>query len=295
MDISTLQQTLLEAYSVSNLNEISLILINLYKNEQYGILQKIADIINDLVSIEIGENGKGFYRFMMLYHPDRSGVHINEINRLAYKQDFDGLLKYTHILRLERIDEIAGSLDSYEDIDYSPVYEWDISTSGFRIVTDDDIDDIDTPETSRRRKGFSFYDAVKIRMYGHTDIEYPSYYLEDLEEFELSASDICDLDGIQFCIHAKNFDLSDNSIYDLSLLSGLTSIEELNLADNNIRYIDAIGCLKNLRRVHLCNNKINEIAPLFELEKLEYADLSGNQISLAQLDRLKESGVTIVL
>jgi Leucine-rich repeat (LRR) protein len=295
MDITTLHQELLEAYAVPNLNRISLTLINLYKNEQYGILQRIADIIADFIRIEIGENGKGFYRFMMLYHPDRSKVHISEINQLAREQNFNGLLEYSHILKLERIDEIAGALDSYEDIDYSPVYEWDVDLAGFRIVTGDERDDKEPSFTRKRKKRLSFYDAVKVREYGHTNIEFPSYYLEDWEEFELSASDINDLDGIQYCIHTKNFDLSENYIYDLTLLASLTAIEELNLAENEIRYIDALGCLKNLRSVTLCNNRINEITPLFGLEKLEYADLSGNQINPEELKRLKELGVTVIV
>jgi Leucine-rich repeat (LRR) protein len=297
MDISSLRQTLLEAYTVKNLNKISLTLINLYKEKQFGILQKIADIISELVFIEMGENGKGFYKFMMLYHPDRSEVHCREINRLADTSDFDRLLGYTHILKLERIEEIAGSLDSYEDIDYSPVYEWDVSTEGFRTFTDSDEDedevDNEPSGSDRQNKGFSLYDAVKMRMYGDTEIEYPTYYLEDWEEFELSASEINDLDGIQYCVHVKNFDLSDNNIHDLTLLSTLIALEELNLADNNIRYIDAIGYLKNLHSVNLSNNRIEDIGPLFRLENLEFADLAGNKISASQLKSLQEAGVTI--
>ena len=64
----------------------------------------------------------------MLYHPDRAGYHIKEINRLASENNFDSLLEYSHILKLERIEEIVVSLRSYEDIDYSTVYDWDMET-----------------------------------------------------------------------------------------------------------------------------------------------------------------------
>jgi len=231
---------------------------------------------------------------MMLYHPDRQGFHINEINRLADDGNFDGLLEYSHIIKLERIEEIANSLDSYEDIDYSPVYAWDIQSAGFRIVTDSDEAADELTDKRQQRKLFSFYNAVKIRAYGHTNIEYPTYYLEDLEEFELSGSDINDLDGIQFCIHTKVFDLSDNYISDLSPLENLTNIEDLNLADNEIGYIDSLSYLVNLRSITLCNNQINDITPLFALEKLEYADVSGNNIPQPQLDFLIGSGITVI-
>jgi len=291
MTIKELHKNLLEAYSVKNLNNISLTLINLQKNEQYSILRKIAEIISDFVTIDITDEGKGFSKFMMLYHPDRAGFHIKEINRLAEQGNFDGLLDYSHILKLERIEEIANSLDGYEDIDYSPVYEWDMDIEGFRIFKDNDS--AKKTKTKAKAKTYNFYNAIKIRQYGHTNIDFPSYYLEDIDEFELSSSDIDDLDGIQFCLHAKTIDVSDNKIYDLQPLIGLTSIEELNLSDNKIDDIMVLSSLVNLKSIYLSNNSIKDISPLFELEKLEYADLSGNNIHMDKINELIELGVTV--
>jgi Leucine-rich repeat (LRR) protein len=252
MTIHELHAELLNAYRVENLNKISLTLITLYKNQQYSILRKIADIISDSVSIEIQNNGKGFSGFMMLYHPDRANYHISEMNKLAAQNNFDGLLGYSHILKLERIEEIAASLDSFEDIDYAPVYEWDIHVDGFSTIDENKL----KKETRYGKKKYSFYDAVKIREYGHTNIDYPFYYLEDFEEFELSSSGIDDLDGIQYCIHARIIDLSDNEIYDLSFLNRLVQIEELNFSANRISYIDSLSNLMKLKSVDLSNNNI---------------------------------------
>jgi Leucine-rich repeat (LRR) protein len=293
MTIKELQNKLLEAYTVANLNRISLTLINLFKNQQFSVLQKISEMLSDLVTINIDCNGKGFSRFMMLYHPDRAGFHINEINRLSDQNRFDELLGYSHILKLERIEEIAATLDSYEDIDYSPVNGWDFSTEGFTIIRDSDPVEIVKTRTKTNLVGYDFYNAVKMREYGNTDSEYPSYYLEDIEEFELSSSDINDLDGIQFCIHARSIDVSNNRISDLTPLSSLVNLEELNLSDNNIGYIDALSNLINLKSVQLSNNLIEDISPLFELDKLEYVELSGNTIDIQQINKLTESGISV--
>ena len=289
MTIKDLQQKLLEAYTVNNLNRISLTLINLYKNKQYAKLQKIASVISSFTAIEIASDGKGFSKFMMLYHPDKMLYHINEINRLTASEDFDGLLDYSHILKLERIEEIATSPDSYEDIDYSPVYDWDINTEGFSIINDS----VTMRNVETKPSNFTFYDAIKIREYGHTDIEFPPYYLEDFDDFELSSSGINDLDGVQFCIHAKIIDLSDNQITDISLLEGLALLEELNLSDNQIGYIDVMSNLLHLKSLQLVNNYIEDVSPLFELEKLEYVNLSGNNISSEQINELVELGITV--
>jgi Leucine-rich repeat (LRR) protein len=230
---------------------------------------------------------------MKMYHPDRASYHINEINRFTEQNNFDGLLEYSHILKLERIEEITNSLNSYEDIDYAPVYDWDIDTEGFSIISDNQPNKVIKTRTKTELIGYTFYDAIKIREYGHTDIEYPSIYLEDIEEFELSSSDINDLDGVQFCINAKTIDISNNRITDLTPLIGLTNLEELNLSDNQIGYIDGLSNLVNLKSVLLSNNYIEDISPLFELKMLEYADLTENKLDIKQINKLIESGVVV--
>lgn len=296
MNIKELQQQLLEAYNTNNLNKISHTLLDLYKNQQYSMLQKIAEIISDVITINITPEGKGFSKFMMLYHPDRAGFHINEINRLTEQNNFDELLCYSHILKLERIEEISASLNSYEDIDYSPEYGWDTETEGFSIVNDyDGPDETRIKYQNQDFSGFNFYDAIKLREYGSIDVEYPSYYLEDIEEFELSFSDIDDLDGIQYCTNAKSIDISNNRISDITPLLGLSNLEELDLSDNQIGYIDELSNLINLKSILLCNNNIEDVSPLFNLRNLKYADLSGNNVSYDQVKKLTELGITVYI
>lgn len=289
--IENLYQKLKAAYTIDNLNQISLVLLGFYKNRQFGILRKVADIVSDCIKIEIADDGKGFSAFMMLYHPDRLTYHINEISKLATEKNYEGLLNYTHIFLLERIEEIATSLESYEDIDYSPVYEWDINIQGFSIIYDTDSNKKN--KTSTKSRGFSFYDALKIRVFEDTTFEFPTWYLEDMEEFELSSSDINDLDGIQFCTHAKSIDLSDNKIIDLSLLAGLRDLEELNLSYNKIGIIDELSNLTNLKSLYLADNPIDDISPLFALENLEYIDLRENKTDPEQIKILVKMGIEV--
>jgi len=289
MTLKELHKQLKEAYTVDNLNNICLSLLNLYKSKQFTKLQNIAELLSDLVNISVTEEGKGFSKLMMLYHPDRAVFHINKINQLASIADFDGLMGYSHIFKLKGIQEITEAFENYEDIDYSPVYEWDFEVEGFSITHDSD------PVTTNKThiKGYTFYDAIKIREYGHTNIEYSPFYLRDIDEFELSTCHINDLDGVQFCIHAYSIDVSNNKISDLTLLIGLKRLEELNLSDNQIGYIDALGNLENLKSIHLANNYFEDISPLLELKHLEYVDLSGNKIPKEQINDLTEKGVTV--
>ncbi len=294
MEIQTLRNNLLEAYSADNLNKISVVLINLYKNQQFGSLRKIADIISDFILVEIDENGKGFSKLMLLYHPDRGEFHRSEILKLAESENFDALLNYSHILKLERIEEIASALESFEDIDYSPVYAWDFDSDGFTVKSEFGQKQKTGNLNNRKNKPVTFYEAVKIRQYGHAKISFPAYYLEDIDEFEFSESDIDDLDGIQYCIHAVNVDLSGNFIDDLRHLENLGLIEMLNLSDNRISDIDSLEYLTNLRELNLSNNRVRDIEPLFSLENLEFVDLTGNRIPPASLRKLIEKGINVV-
>jgi Leucine-rich repeat (LRR) protein len=294
MQVLELYNKLIEAWSNQNLNKISVTLINLYKNQQFGTLKQIASMISETIDFTIDTEARFFPKLMMLYHPDRGDFHRNEINRLAAANDYDGLLTYSHILLLNRIEEIAVTLTSYEDIDYSPVYEWDINGDGFTIVNEQsDYVQEKTGKQGKYHSHVNFYDAVKIRMYGKTRIEFPTWYLENEEEFELSGSDINNLEGIQYCIHVKILDLSGNLINDLCPLWPLTLLEELNLADNRLEDIDTLSHLSNLRVVDLSNNSIRDVSPLMELGRLEYVDLSGTKVPLKQIVELEELGVTV--
>lgn len=286
MKIKELENKLLAAYSAENLNRISVVLLNFYKNQQFSSLQKISEILSEFVLIELDENGKGFSKLMMLYHPDRGEFHRSEISRLANTGDFDQLLDYSHILKLERIEEIESALDCMEDIDYSPVYDWDLDNEGFTVVNESRKPDAAEKETFRKNKKLTLYDAIKMRYYGEIKKEFPTWYLEDLEELELSASDIGDLDGIQYCVHTRIFDLSDNYIVDLAPLESLRLVEELNLGNNRIEIIDALGNLLNLKILDLSDNNITDIEPIFDLPLLEYINLKGNKISSEQISRL---------
>jgi hypothetical protein len=296
MTINELHNKLVEAYTPDNLNRIAITLLTFYKNQQFSILKKIANHISDCVTIDLDDNGKGFSKFMMLYHPDRANFHINAIDHLFAENNYDGLLEYSHILLLAHIEEVAKSLENYEEIDYSPVYEWDFDTEGFTIINDNDSKNSSAVNSFKENtypRFYNFYDAVKVRMFDSTDMEYPSYYLEDIDEFELASSDINDLEGVEFCKHVKTLDLSDNHICDLTPLFGLSLVEELNLSDNEITNIDVLSNLENLRIIHLANNNIDDISPIMNLPWLEYVDLRGTKLGEKQVEELRELGIIV--
>jgi len=290
---AALYNKLKEAYTEINLNRISRNLIRLYTEKQYDQLKRIAGMITDWVTIRIGEDKQGFSKLIMLYHPDRIQYYHNELENYLISNNNGRLKRLEHILVIQDIEEIAIIPDNYEDIDYSPEYEWDADISGFSYFSVSDFSKHSARKTKVSKNNYSFYDAVRIRNFGYTTTKIPSWYFEDWDEIELSESEIVDLDGIEYCINAVTVDLSGNSITDISPLFGLTAIEELNLSDNKIGYIDALSNLLRLKTVDLSNNRIDDISPLFDLPKLEFCSLSGNKIPPVQVLELEELGISV--
>lgn len=284
----TLQAELLEAYSEACLNKITRNLIKLYKEKEFEKLNLISGMLSEWFEITIGNDGKGFSKLISLYHPDRGEFYRKQINELAGLQQVQMLEKFRHIFVIQNIEEIAANIESFDDIDYQPEYEWDFKASEFHFR-----ERKTRKQPAKKFEGYTFYEAMQMRQYGDTRKKFPTYYFEDMDEIELSESDIADLDGAEYCIHTLVLDLSGNLITDLSPLAGLQQLEELNLADNRLSYIDALSNLIRLKNLDLSGNSIDDISPLFGLESLEYVNLSGNRLPQSQIQELKDLGVAV--
>jgi len=296
--IKELHRKLKEAYSDENLNAISVRLIELYKSKQLNQLRILAESISDFISLNTTKEAKLFSQLILLYHPDKGENIRKSVDLLYQENNFEALETYSHIFIVEDFDFESEEIE--EDIDYEPEYEWEYSTDGFHVV--DDLDNDDNFENEERfysEEKFNFSDeiyersvfnAIKIRQYGNLNVNFPTYYLHDLEELELADCQINSLEGIEHCIHTYRIDLSDNEITDLTNLMGLTELEELFLANNQIGYIDVLSNLTNLKSVDLSGNDIDDASPLFGLENLEYINLIDTKVPYSQIETLHREG-----
>ncbi len=289
--MNKLYNDLMEAYSDQNLNRITSRLIELYKNKNLVTIREIANKISKYVLIDEEKDAKCFSKLIMLYHPDRGTFFKNSINSLYACNDFEGLQKYAHILLVDEIEDVKVFAED-DDIDYHPEYVWD-------IYQEDEYDDYNPlngfeeyePEAEIEK---SFYNAIKLREFGDLNIDFPTWYLQDLEEFELSYCAIDSLYGVEYCKHVVILDVSNNEISDISDLWNLQHLEELYLANNQIGYVDTLSNLLKLRVIDLSGNQIDDISPLLQLEHLEYINLVGNRISKSQIEKLKAKDIIVM-
>lgn len=293
MNLSELYNSLLTAYSTENLNLITGKLIALYKNRNYGKIRDLANKVSKYVPIEEENGAKCFTKLIVLYHPDKGDQIRKTLQQLYEQQDREALNRYAHIFQLDSIDDITVvTID--EDVEYRPEYGWDTPTedgySFYDYAEEGDgegsIEDMDFER--------SFYNLVKLRQYGSVSIEFPTYYLEDFEEFEMAYSGLESLDGVEYCIHVKTLDVSNNDISDIESLWGLEHLEELYLANNQIGYIDTLSSLVKLKTLDISGNQIDDVTPLLELDFLEFVNLIGNPVPYDQIEALEQNGVVVL-
>jgi len=291
-NLESLYEILIKSYSNENLNQITGKIIGLYESKNFDRLYGLTNKISEFISIDSDKSSKCFSRLIMLYHPDRGEYYRRQISRLREENNVEELEKYSHILILGDLEEPVLSMFD-EDLGYDPEYEWDNSQSGYSYFTESGNGEDEMPEPEPAFV-HSFFNIVKLRMYGTLDIELPAHYLEDFEDVEFAESHIESLDGIEHCKHVTELDLSGNNISDISDLWNLEMLEELYLADNQIGIIDSMTNLKNLRIIDISGNEIDDISPIFELSKLEFVNIIGNYIPPEQIKRIEGNGVLIM-
>lgn len=284
-----------EAYSEQNLNHITSKIITWYKDKQYSRLKRLVEAVSQYVDLGDESINKSFSKLIFLYHPDKGHQYRTELDSIRTSGKTKEYEKYSHIFLVQDVENIPLTEDEDFDIDYSPEYVMDEDLPGFSYF------DGAYPQSDDLKSDFSDYDydntffsAVKRKFYNSLSVDLPAYYLEDLEEIEMTSYDICDLTGIEHCRQAVFVDLSDNCITDISELGRLLMIEELYLSNNEIGYIDDVSNLLKLRVIDLSNNSIDDLTPLLDLPDLEYVNVVGNPVSKQQIEQLKNNGVLVV-
>jgi len=305
MEYLALKNQLLDTYSPENLNKITSAIIDFYKKKQQDNLKHICTLINDFYTFAESSDKKLFSKLIMLYHPDKILDYHKSITSCKNKES---LQYFAHIIPvLGVLDHLTKKTDFYilPPDEFEAEYGWNYQSteSDYYIVRDEDdmVFDLYDEEND---DGFafggqelpegSFIDAVKRKVYGPMQINFPTHLLEDMDEIEMAEYEIDNLHGVEHCTYVQILDLSYNQIFDITQLEHCMMIQELYLSNNQIHYIDALYHMPDLRMLDLSNNSVEDITPLLHHKGLEFVNLLGNPISPMQIKQLKANGVVVV-
>ena len=294
MDTRELYVRLKEAYTSENLHRISSRIIDLFKGNDFDALREVQKVVNEYTPCEDQKINRVFSRLIMLYHPDRLNQSLNKLEHAYREGNFEELHTMSHILTVQHLETESVSTESI-------LTEEDLAEEfGWGVYGDDYAYTIDPEAYEQEREddfvfsGNSFLSAIKRRVYGNLNVDFPMYLLEDLEEIEMADYELEFLDGIDACRHARVVDLSNNNLTDVTDLQELPEIERLYLANNHLGLIDALSNLTALQVLDISYNDVDDLSPLFDLENLAYLNVMGNRIPNWQLEKLQLKGITVV-
>ena len=294
MEIEELYTNLKKAYTTDNLGLISGRIIDMFRDHKYDALRAVQKVVNEYTPCTEEKINRVFSRLIMIYHPDRLSQSLQQLEQAYQRGDFEELFAMSHILNVQNLEPehvTVSSIITEEDL--AEEFGWDDSTDGFSYFMDQDsyeeeeVNDFDY--TNR-----SFLTALKRRVYGNLNVDFPMYLLEDLEEIEMADYEIEYLDGIDACRHVRVVDLSNNNLTDVTDLKDLHQLERLYLSNNHISLIDSLSNLTVLQVLDISYNDVDDLSPLFELSHLSYLNIMGNRIPAWHLEKLQLKGVTII-
>jgi hypothetical protein len=230
----------------------------------------------------------------MFYHPDRLGQSLAKLEEAYQTGNFEDLYSMSHILTVQNLEPehvMVSSIMSDEDL--AEEFGWDEAADGYSYFMAGEEEERDLNEEGDFA-GPSFLTALKRRVYGNLNVDFPMYLLEDLEEIEMADHELEYLDGIDACRYARAVDLSNNNLTDISDLGHLHQVERLYLSNNHVELIDALSNLRVLQVLDISFNDVDDLSPLFELSHLSYLNVMGNRMPSWQLEKLQLKGITIV-
>jgi Leucine-rich repeat (LRR) protein len=295
MEIKALYKNLKDAYSAENLGRISGRIIELFREHKYDALRYMQKVVDEYTPCSEEKINKVFAKLIMIYHPDRLNQNLSKIEAAYVRGDFEELYAMSHILTVQHLEPESVTVSSIiTDEDLAEEFGWDESMDGFSYFTgmqgehEEQQDDTDGYHTH------SFLMALKRRVYGNLNVDFPMYLLEDLEEIDMADYEIESLEGIEACRYVRVVDLSNNNLTDVTDLQDLHQVERLYLANNHLGMIDPLSNLIVLQVLDISYNDVDDLSPLFDLSHLSYLNVMGNRIPAWQLEKLQLKGVTVV-
>lgn len=294
MEITELYKSLKDAYTAENLGLISGRIIEMFREHRFDALRAVQKVVNEYTPCQEEKINRVFSRLIMIYHPDRLSQSVDQLEKAFETGDFEKLYTMSHILNVQNLEPDHVTVSSIiTDEDLAEEFGWDEGADGFSYFMDQDSME-EEEEGDLDYANRSFLSAVKRRVYGNLNVDFPLYLLEDLEEIEMADYEIETLDGIEACRYARVVDLSNNNLTDLTELSDLHQVERLYLSNNHIGWIDPLSNMTVLQVLDISYNDVDDISPLFELSHLSYLNVMGNRIPDWQLEKLQLKGITIV-
>ncbi len=293
--IDSIYEELKSGINAERLQEVSVYLIGRYKRKDHDSLARFAR----LLGLECPDAGRVFAQLIQVYHPDKLGRIMQELDESYEKGSIDALVRMKHVFMVD-IESIAPVWD--EPFEYEEEFAFDEGDFGYEEEYPEEEEEVDEDEYDEGRiddaeeGAGGFVDAVNRLFFGNLDVSITAYDLKNLDgTLDMSDLEIEDLAGAEHCVNIVVLNLSGNDIVKVAALAGLFRLESLFLSENCIEDISCLSDLINLKELDVSFNQIEDVSVLKLLPALEYVNVVENPIrDLAVLDEIEAKGVIVV-
>ena len=198
MEAKELYSELVKAYQPDNLNTLSSSLITLYKQKDIATLRRIHAMVYG------GDQGaelplsRLFSKVIVKYHPDHQQQIEGELKTLLGRNDLDGLNSYGHILEVQHVevDATGPQPDTDDSWGYGDLWDDSMDMNGYSYIDDEQQESSPFDPVHEAIMKHGFMAAVKRKVYGHLNVEFPVHLMADMEIVEMAEYEIEDLDGV---------------------------------------------------------------------------------------------------
>lgn len=295
--IYKLYSELREKITVDKLKEISIDIINKFKNRESQFLMQFSRMLG--IDTSKSNINRLFAQIIQIYHPDKLNKIHNDVESHYANKNYEELLRLKNIYLINLNDIHAA-------VNYStPIYEEHVFADddfGYREYNVSDFEDLyefeeeTTVRDDMAYQEYGFFEAVNNLYFGNLNLTLSVSDLENLDgELDLSDFEITDLNGIENCVNITSLNLSGNSLVKIHPISVLTKLNNLYLSENRIEDINSLATLSDLTELDISFNEIDDISVLLELKNLKYVNVLNNPISdKSVIDKLIKNGVIVI-
>ncbi len=308
--LDELYSELLRSLTASRLKEISIAVIDGYREKDHAYLKRLARSVGMDPSHE--DAGRLFGRIIQVFHPDKINRIKKDIEEHYRNADAGALKRMKDLYLSDSFRELRSAAGApVRDDDYvfeEDEYGYGEDDFGYdEEATGDDgyypdeeypeEEDIGADQVEAGIDGkYSFIDAVTHHFVGNLDYRLTAEDLRNLDgELDLSGCDIDDLAGVEYCIHVSALNLSGNNIMKIGALGRLANLYSLFISENRIEDISGLRGLSGLRELDISFNRVEDISPLLGLGSLEYLNIVNNPVRDKKIiDELIARGVMVI-
>jgi hypothetical protein len=296
-NIQILYSELKDKVNPAGLKEISIDIINKFKNRDHEYFIQFAKLI-EIDSFNENLN-RIFAKIIQIYHPDKFNIIKNEIESVYKSNKYDELLRLKNIYLIDlnslqsaiSYGNIAEEEYGYnkDDFGYSEYF-----FDGEDIFNDAEYDNAEDDTLNPYEHGFA--EAINNLFVGNLDYTLSRSDLRNLDgELDLSDYEINDLAGVENCVNTNILNLSGNEIIKIHQLSALVKLKALFLSENSIEDISYLKSLTELEELDISFNSIEDISVLLELPKLKYVNVIHNPVNNKSIiNKLLKNGVIVI-